>query len=167
MLVFVFVSNERGEKSLSKIRENGPNALPLTMFFLWFMRKAKIKATDANSMFRVLSRYSELPPSLYFARQVEDQLLPPLVCFPRFIPIFNVQGLAIETTDSFYSMLLPTMDGMSMKPLSEVPLLQSKPGGPTKLFYFNFKDIIKRLLKQEAAKGLSLPFFSVIPVASL
>ena len=51
-----------------------------------------------------------------------------------------------------------------MKPLREVPLKNSKDGGPTKLYYFDFNDLIKSLLKQEAAKGLSA-LFSVITAA--
>lgn len=156
-VVFVFVSDESEEKSLAKFRNKGTDAVPLTMFSLWLMRKAKMKANYGNMMFKAFSRYSAVPCSLYHARQLEDLLIPPLVCSPRFIPIFNVQGWRSKPLTC--SILCCCQHDISMKPLCEVPLQQSKAGGPTKLFYFNFNDIIKRLLKQEAAKGLSAPLF--------
>ena len=77
---------------------------------------------------------------------------------PRFSPHTIVQNLAIETADSFFFFMtsLPTNDTF-MKPLREVLLQNSKDGGPDTLYYFDFNDLIKSLLKQEAAKGL-MPF---------
>ena len=82
MLVSVIVSNERREQRLSKAREKGPDALPITMIFLWLIREGNITSTVVNMIFRVLSSgcyVPGVPSSLYLARQLEEQLVPRLV----------------------------------------------------------------------------------------
>ena len=93
MFVFVAVSDVLREQQLTKARNVGPDAVPMTMMILSLLREGAVNSTVSNKFFRLLSselKTPGLPSSLYRAKQLEKNIVPCLVCPPSSFQLYRL-----------------------------------------------------------------------------